>query len=93
MPLSGRIICLYRYKALCCSQIRLIKHIRARPLTHALHGAAYLGADTEELAEIPARDLHHTVVQTGLKVSRGLVGHRVPGQDQNHYHDQLEPWY
>lgn len=49
-------------------------------LTHALHRAAYLGRHPEELAEVPPGDLHHTVVQTGLKVSCGGVGHRVPGE-------------
>ncbi len=37
-------------------------------LTDALHGAADLGGNPEELAEIPARHLHHAVIQTGLEV-------------------------
>lgn len=48
------------------------------PLTNALHGAANLGGNPEELAEIPARHLHHTVIQTGLKVGCRGVCHRVP---------------
>lgn len=43
-------------------------------LTDTLHGAANLGADTQELAEVPAWDLHHTVVQARLEVGRGGVG-------------------
>lgn len=45
------------------------------PLTNTLHGAAYLGGNPEELAEIPARHLHHTVVQTRLKICRRRVCH------------------
>ncbi len=47
-------------------------------LTDALHGAADLGGNPEELAEIPARHLHHTVIQTGLEVGCCWVSHRVP---------------
>lgn len=50
-------------------------------LTDALHGAANLGGDPEELAEVPARHLDHTVVQTGLKVGRCRVGDRVPREN------------
>lgn len=42
-----------------------------RLLTDALHGASDLGGDPQELAQIPARHLHYTIVQTGLKISRG----------------------
>lgn len=48
------------------------------PLTDTLHGAADLGGNPEELAEIPAGYLHNTVVQTRLKVGRCRVGNRVP---------------
>ena len=59
------------------------KNLYPTSLTHALHGAADLGGHPEELAEVPARDLHHAVVQTGLKVRRGGVGDRVPGVEQH----------
>lgn len=55
-------------------------HVRTRR-TDTLHGAADLGGDPEELAEVPARNLHHAVVQAGLKVGRGGVGDRVPAGD------------
>lgn len=54
-------------------------------LTNTLHGAANLGGDPEELAEIPARHLHHTVVQTRLKVGCCRVGHRIPTESKVTY--------
>lgn len=50
-------------------------------LTNTLHGAANLGGNPEELAEIPARHLHHTVVQTRLKVGCCRVGNGVPTEN------------
>ena len=37
---------------------------------------AHLIADTVELFQVPARDLHHTVVKAGLEASGGRVGGR-----------------
>lgn len=54
--------------------------MRGQWLTNTLHGAANFGANPKELAQIPARNLHHTVVKTGLKVGSCGVGHRVSGQ-------------
>lgn len=31
-------------------------------LTNTLHAASDFRADTEELAEVPARDFHHTII-------------------------------
>lgn len=53
---------------------------RRRGLTDTLHGAADFGANPEELAQVPARNLHHTVVKTGLEVGGCGVGHRVSGK-------------
>ena len=39
----------------------------AHDLTHGLHAAAEQPTDAVELLEIPARNLHHDVVQTRLK--------------------------
>lgn len=47
-------------------------------LTNALHAASDLCADAQELAEVPARNLHHTVIQAGLKGCCSPC-HRVPG--------------
>lgn len=38
-----------------------------RTLTNTLHTAPNLCTDTQELAEVPSRNLYHTVVQAGLK--------------------------
>ena len=37
---------------------------------------AHLIADTVELLEVPARYLHHTVVEAGLEAGSGRVGGR-----------------
>lgn len=46
-------------------------------LTNTLHAAPNLRTDTQELAEVPARNLDHTVVQAGLKGCCS-PGNRVP---------------
>lgn len=44
-------------------------------LTNALHGTANFSADSKELAQIPARNLHYTVIQTRLKIGCSGIGH------------------
>lgn len=46
-------------------------------LTNTLHGAANLRGNPEKLAEIPTRDLHHTIIQTRLKVCSCWIGNRI----------------
>ena len=49
----------------------------AHNLAHALHAAAQQAADPAELLEVPARNLHHDVVQTWLEARGGHLRHRV----------------
>ena len=46
-------------------------------LSYALHGAADLPGHALEAVQVPARDLGHNVVQTGLKAGSGLLRHRI----------------
>ena len=38
---------------------------------------SHLSADTGKFAEIPAGNLHHDIVQTGLEARRGLLRHGI----------------
>lgn len=42
-------------------------------LSDALHGAAYFRGYALKAVQVPAGDLGHNVVQTGLKAGRGLL--------------------
>lgn len=50
-------------------------------LTNALHAAPDLCADSQELAKVPSRNLHHTIIQAGFKGCCAPC-HRVPGVQQ-----------
>ena len=49
----------------------------AHDFTDAFHATAQQTADTVELLEIPAGDLDHDIVQTGLKTSTSDFSNRV----------------
>ena len=46
-------------------------------LAHALHGRTNLAVHARELAQVPARQLHHHVVQGGLEKGRRRLRHAV----------------
>ena len=46
-------------------------------LSDALHAGAYLPRDTLELGEVPAGNLAHDIVESGLEERRGGLGHGV----------------